>query len=40
MMIGEPSYADVAPNTLGKVSLELWQIIVGTREHANLLDGT
>jgi len=40
MLIGEPPCADVAPNTLDKVSLELWQIIVGTREHANLLDGT
>ena len=40
MMIGEPSYADVAPTTLGKVSLELWQIIVGARKHTYLLDGT
>ena len=40
MMIGEPPCADVAPNTLAKVSMEIWQIIVGTRKHANLLDGT
>ena len=39
-MIGDPSCANVAPNTLGKVSLGLWQITVGTRKHASLLDGT